>query len=248
MFPDGPPSAPPDPADPPVDPEAIHGLARVLVPLASALAVIGSSSAGDADADSAGPPTRTDEEVLLTAARAYERRAARLWEALVQVGPPAEDLARRGTQNTGRVGRGATSPRSILRRAATFWGEIEHRIDMAMRLYARGREAMDGGSGPFRRLTIERKVLDLAKLRVLLGRPGAPGYVAGWLDYMDQLHDGRNQAVERFLVRERRLTASAETIRSAHPEFAARVELARSAQEALHRLLDRFERAAAARR
>ena len=168
------------------------------------------------------PAAASDAAGLLARARFAEAQGAWIVQAALTTTLPARELARRGV---GSLGTGpARTLRALARRAASFPADLDYRLALAIDGYVRAAITLATSGRPYRRLAVERRVAELAKLRWLI-KPGAPGpFLADWVAYMDRTYRGRDRGVEAYVRREATLAASRSAMENANPALSLRIQ------------------------
>lgn len=170
--------------------------------------------------------TPPENPYLLAAARvrvakAYERRAALSWQALLFCREPAWQLA------SNMTGAALGNPRpdrslvfGLLSMATRLPVEMQRSTASALSMYSKARQPLPAfGITPFWQFLLERKVLELSKLTVLMFEPGDAAYTRAWIQAMERVYNNRNRFVESYLEREKKLAVSVDSLRREYPEL-----------------------------
>ena len=91
-------------------------------------------------------------------------------------------------------------------------------------------------------MNLERKILELAQLRVLLSGTNDMSFVTGWLDFLASLYRGRNLAIEAYVEHESGFTSDPAALRVLHSQVSQRVETVITADTALRQMNERIRR------
>lgn len=186
----------------------------------------------------AGDPN-AEAELRLQIAGLYERRAAVQWYVLCYLRDPAArqetafkkgDLGNASKYAATGVSGGVSEAEDLFKRVGDDVVRATHHFMMA-------REKM-GVEAPrqFRRMMLERKILELVKLKMLIDQSPDTTYLRSWLDYLLTLHTGRTRSFTQDLTYERANAASLAALEAAHPEIKQRCESVRTATASLERL------------
>jgi prepilin-type N-terminal cleavage/methylation domain-containing protein len=224
----------------------VRDLGSIVVVLQTAaedLAKLDRDIALRATATSALPPTPEKAVELMALGRLQEKRAALAWRSLLYCRAPAGRISSGFTRQ--QIG-GAGGPSSlfisaVMRRAASLKSELELGCAAALSSYLGARRLTPAATmRPYRQLCLERKILELAKLRVLLADGRGIEFVASWVGYLERVYRGRNSSVEDFLALESAHARTVDALRQLHPVVATRIEACVAATDHLRRLRDRL--------
>lgn len=186
-------------------------------------------------------PTGAVELAQLASLR--ERRTALAWRTLLYCREPASRLSVgfSRAQIGGLSGPATPFLSAVLRRALTLTTEIEQGCALVLADYLALRRTMPTTPvRAFRQLCVERKVLEMSKLRALISGGRELDFVREWIGTMGAYYKGRNGSVEAFLEREAAGAVSIERLRELHPVEAERVSACEAATDHVVRLRDRL--------
>lgn len=182
-------------------------------------------------------------EKLLEIAKLQERRTALVFRSLLWCRAPAGRI-NAGVSSAQLGGRQGPTPAwiaAVLRRGVELARGLEQgTAEVQSTLLAARRSMANGTMRAFRQLALERKILEIAKLRALMGEGRGLEFVQGYALFLDVLYKGRNRNVEEFLARETAGIRSLDALRAMHPVVAQRVEACAAAAEDLYRLRERL--------
>lgn len=192
------------------------------------------------------PEPPANAEIRVALGRLYERRAAVAWQTLLYL----KDRAGRNETSFDDVDLGKKKddydPYYVVGRVAESADLLEgFKYDLAWSThqYARARGLMDAWAmRSFRRMAIERKVLELLKFKILVEQSPDLSYLQSWLDNLLLVHTGRVRSFADYLVRERSRARTLRDIELAHPVLVARVSDAQAAVGSLRALEARVKR------
>lgn len=186
-------------------------------------------------------PAVTEAEV----ASRFERMAALEWQSLVFLEGPASRLSPAFSPALlGKACLPATRQEieSLVGRAVELGPRFEYHSRLAWHHYLQARRVLPlPAARPYWQLTLERKILDLAKLQVLLLRRADDlTFLTDLVEGLLRYYRGRNRAMVDFLEREIVHCGSLQALEAAHREFASQVEAAGLTREHLVKLQDRL--------
>lgn len=210
-----------------VDTESARVLGTLLIALDRARQELSPTGAPTATAPDTGDPA----DPLLAAARAEERKASLAWQALLAVRDPAQSLAASPVPLKPPLD--AYKVQFLIRRASIFKQEIEYHLALAIRGYVQAAGTLAGGPRRYRALITERKVLELAKLAMLITPARDGGFANAWIKYMEDRYRGRNPAMESYLTRQKAMVGSSAALSAGMPVAVDRLQQATDAQTAL---------------
>lgn len=182
-------------------------------------------------------------EKLIEIARLQERRTALAFRSLLWCRAPAGRI-NAGVSSAQIGGRQGPTPAwiaavlargvELARGLETGCAEVQTSLLGARRLMA------NATMRAYRQLALERKILEIAKLRALMGEGRGLDFVQGYVRFLEGLYRGRNRSVEEFLAREAAGVASVDALRAMHPVVEQRVAACAAASEDLFRLRERL--------
>lgn len=154
-------------------------------------------------------------------AKAYERRAALSWQALLFCREPAWRLASsltRASLGTRLPDRSLTF--GLLSMGSRLMWEMRRSTGSALAMYSSARQPLPTfGVTPYWQFLLERKVLELSKLTVLMFEPGDVAFTRAWILAMERIYGNRNRFVQAYLEREKKLATTVDTLRAEYPEL-----------------------------
>lgn len=183
-----------------------------------------------------------DPELRVAAARLYEKRAVASWQCLLYAKDPA------ARQSTGLAAADLGGPAVVsatflftkLATAIRMRALFDHDTARALAHYVAARRQLPSlGARPYWQYALERKVLELAKLRVMAAESNDVTFVNAWIDALLAQYRGRNRAVTQYLVQEKLACTGLAGIQALHPVIRDRLSDGRLAETALTQLLGR---------
>lgn len=157
------------------------------------------------------PPTGPeDPDRRVKLAHLHEQQAATAWQALLYMKDPANRIPTGFTADEigGRTRVSGPYLYNTLSNAIRLRDVFEYETRMALHHYMEARKSLTAlGPRAFWQYTLERKVLDLAKLLVMIQETDDVTFVQGWIDFMLDLYSGRNRSITDFLTTERQAAA-----------------------------------------
>lgn len=191
------------------------------------------------------PPGGADDpDARVAVARLYESRAAAAWQALLHARDPGGRMSTSLTAaqlgGSARVAPNALFLRlsEAIRLRATF----DFDTARALEHYLAARRLLRPlVTRPYWQYTLDRKILELAKLRVMYAETDDVQFVNAWIDELLGLYRGRNRAVTAFLAREKAACTGLAGVQAMHPTIAARVADLKASETALRQLQARVQ-------
>ena len=182
---------------------------------------------------------QAEAETRIQIAGLYERKAAMRWYVICYLKDPA------GRQETafkkGDLGDSSKyDPASVMRDvsdATDLLNAAKYDLGCAASHFTTAREKMGLGSVRlFRRMMLERKILELVKLRILIDQSNDMTYLRQWLDYLLEVHTGRTRSFTQYLTHERAKSTDLSALEADNPAIKERCDSVRTAIGSLEKL------------
>jgi hypothetical protein len=200
------------------DLDGFRRIGRVIVPLREAIDAL---SDPEPAAGTASTPAEQIEQQLRSA-RAGERKVTLAWTALLVAQPMAEQLVN-PLPDLGSDPAVRAMVTTTIRRAASFPAELRYHLGTALVAYTRAANLMaTTGTRPYRRLTVEKKVLTLAKVQALMGCSSCQTFAAEWVRHLGRSYQGAGRSFESWLAREKEEVSSRSSLEAGNPVFLER--------------------------
>lgn len=180
---------------------------------------------------------------LLGSAKLLELKAALAWKVLLFAKDPARRLSTSlSPQMLGSPATLATSGVQVpMRNVLGFNSVFRVSVARALEAYFAARKSLPPNyPRAFRQYTLERKILELAELRVLQLGTNDVAFIKAWLDYMIDANQARNRWAASFAVEERARATGPAGIAQLQPGISERIADAAAADTALHQMATRI--------
>lgn len=182
-------------------------------------------------------------EARLQIAALYERKAAIRWFVLCYLKDPAgrqETAFKKSDLGSDTTKYSRVEVAGAVAEANGLLTAMKRDLDYATHHYATARQLFGLQSVRlFRRMMLERKILEMVKLKALVDEASDFTYLRQWLDYLLDVHTGRTRSFTQFLSVERSKTGSLAALEAANPQIAERCAEVRAAAASIERLSTR---------
>lgn len=185
------------------------------------------------------PDPQAQAEIRIQLGGLYERATAVRWYVLCYLKDPA------ARQETGFKRNDLGSPTKYSKtavmggvsEATTLLTLAKYDLDRSIHHFTSARTLLGLQSVRlFRRMMLERKILEMVKLKALLNESNDMTYLKQWIDYLLEVHAGRTRSFTQYLTIERQKANDLGSLQTANQSIADRCEQVRNSDESIKKL------------
>lgn len=174
-------------------------------------------------------------------AKHEERKAFLMFQAVLAIQGPAASLV---AESFGPGSINIPSPvisesyvAAQLRSAKQYMAAIDRSLALSVSHYVQAwTELQNRGIRAYRRLAIEKKVLDISFLRAFFSETPDLTFAHAWLDMMEEQYRSRSWILENYVARKKGHSGTASQLATSYQSMATTVGQARTAEEAITNL------------